>query len=72
MRETKPSACSVCCIGMMSTSGKVLSEKVDVLRMTFYTAPISCIALAPAFYMHEVMLITRCKSSHTSQTPDIV
>ncbi len=39
---------------MMSTSGKVLSEKVDVLRLTFYTAPISLLALIPALYLREV------------------
>lgn len=39
---------------MMSTSGKVLSEKVDVLRLTFYTAPISLLALLPALYLREV------------------
>jgi hypothetical protein len=39
---------------MMSTSGKVLSEKVDVLRLTFYTAPISFLVLLPALHMREV------------------
>jgi drug/metabolite transporter (DMT)-like permease len=34
---------------MMTTSGKVLSEKVDALRLTFYTAPVSLAALLPAF-----------------------
>ena len=34
---------------MMTTSGKVLSERVDALRLTFYTAPVSLAALAPAF-----------------------
>lgn len=41
---------------MMTTSGKVLSEKVDALRLTFYTAPISLLALLPAFYLREVSL----------------
>jgi drug/metabolite transporter (DMT)-like permease len=39
---------------MMTTSGKVLSEKVDALRLTFYTAPISLLALLPAFFLREV------------------
>ncbi|KAK9814428.1 hypothetical protein WJX72_005780 [[Myrmecia] bisecta] len=38
---------------MMTTSGKVLSEKVDVLRLTFYTAPVSAIVLLPAFLYKE-------------------
>ena len=40
--------------GMMSLSGKVLSEKVDVLQLTFYTAPVSFIAILPAFVFREV------------------
>lgn len=35
---------------MMSTSGRLMSEKIDVLRLTFYTAPISCFILIP-FYV---------------------
>ncbi len=35
---------------MMSMSGRMMSEKVDVLRLTFYTAPVVVIALLP-FYM---------------------
>eukprot|EP00884_Botryococcus_braunii_P008683 jgi/Botrbrau1/17816/Bobra.0127s0061.1 len=38
---------------MMTTSGKVLSERVDALRLTFYTAPVSLLALLPAFYLRE-------------------
>lgn len=40
--------------GMMSLSGKVLSEKVDVLQLTFYTAPVSFLAILPAFVLREV------------------
>ena len=40
--------------GMMSLSGKVLSEKVDVLQLTFYTAPVSFLAILPAFMLREV------------------
>ena len=39
---------------MMSMSGKVLSEKLDVLRLTFYTSPISCLCLLPFYYLREV------------------
>ena len=50
-----PRAVALCVAGtisnalMMTTSGRVLSEKVDVLRLTFYTAPVSLAALLPAF-----------------------
>lgn len=39
---------------MMSMSGRVLSEKLDVLRLTFYTSPISCLCLLPFYYLREV------------------
>ena len=39
---------------MMSMSGRVLSEKLDVLRLTFYTSPISCLCLLPFYYFREV------------------
>jgi hypothetical protein len=42
---------------MMSTSGRVLSEKLDVVRLTFYTAPVSCLALLPFFLWREVRCI---------------
>ena len=35
----------------MSSIGKLLSEKLDVLRLTFYTAPVTCIVLLP-FYLN--------------------
>ena len=38
----------------MTTSGRVLSEKMDVFRLSFYTAPVSCIALLPFVYLREV------------------
>jgi drug/metabolite transporter (DMT)-like permease len=44
---------------MMTTSGKVLSEKVDVLRLTFYTAPVSMAALVPFFLSREYARFTR-------------
>lgn len=45
---------TVCNAAMMSTSGRILSEKLDVLRLAFYTAPVSCLALFPFCYFHEV------------------
>ncbi|KAL0050280.1 hypothetical protein WJX82_008064 [Trebouxia sp. C0006] len=44
---------TVCNAAMMSTSGRILSEKLDVLRLAFYTAPVSCIALFPFCYFRE-------------------
>ena len=55
----------VCCIAgtvcngaMMSFSGKLLSEKLDVLRLAFYTAPVSLGVLLPIFYLQEVVDIS--------------
>ena len=50
----------------MSTSGKVLSEKMDVFRLSFYTAPVSCLALMPFVYWREV------RHSHLLQSSAIV
>jgi drug/metabolite transporter (DMT)-like permease len=44
----------VCNGAMMTFSGKVLSEKLDVVRMTFYTAPISLACLFPFFVWREL------------------
>ena len=35
-------------------SGKLLKEKLDVVRLTFYTAPVSLACLAPFFVVYEV------------------
>ena len=45
---------TVCNAAMMSTTGKLLSERIDVLRLTFYTAPVSSACLAPLFFVREV------------------
>ncbi len=37
----------------LRAAGKIMSEKVDALRLTFYTAPSSCAVLAPFFYARE-------------------
>lgn len=38
---------------MMSSIGKLMSEKLDVLRLTFYTAPLTCIVLLPFYFSME-------------------
>jgi len=45
---------TVCNAAMICTSGKLLSEKMDVLRLAFYTAPVSCAVLLPLFVAREV------------------
>lgn len=37
----------------MTFSGKLLSEKLDVVRLTFYAAPVSLTCLAPFYFMYE-------------------
>jgi len=55
----KPYAIALCVVGticngaMMTFSGKVLSEKLDVVRLTFYTAPVSLTCLAPFYMIYE-------------------
>lgn len=53
--------------GMISLSSKVLSEKVDVLQLTFYTAPVSFLAILPAFFYTEVRPKQHFQKWHTSQ-----
>ena len=61
----KPYAIVFCLVGtvcngaMMTFSGKLLSEKLDVVRLTFYTAPVSLVCLAPFYWMYEVRAM-RC------------
>lgn len=57
---------TVCNGAMMSFSGRLLSEKLDVLRLAFYTAPVSLGVLLPLFYLSEV-----CIYSPTPPDPDI-
>ena len=45
---------TVCNAAMMCTTGKIMSEKLDVLRLTFYIAPVSCALLLPLFCIREV------------------
>ncbi len=55
---------TVCNAAMMTTSGRVLSEKLDVLRLTFYTAPVSCLCLLPWYLWQEV----RCSPCHAANS----
>ncbi len=50
------SAGVLCAAAMLSTAGLVLSEKMDVLQLTFYTAPVSCAMLFPFYLLREVGL----------------
>lgn len=45
---------TVCNGAMMTFSGKVLSEKLDVVRLTFYTAPVSLACLLPFMVWREI------------------
>lgn len=45
---------TLCNAVLICTSGKLLSEKLDVLLLTFYTAPVSCATLLPIFVLREV------------------
>ena len=45
---------TVCNGAMMTFSGKLLSEKLDVVRLTFYTAPVSLCCLAPFMVWREL------------------
>lgn len=49
---------------MMSSIGKILSEKVDVLRLTFYTAPITCLAILPFYAAMESTLLAEYQRQH--------
>lgn len=45
---------TVCNGAMMTFSGKLLSEKLDVVRLTFYTAPVSLACLTPFMIWREL------------------
>lgn len=45
---------TLCSGAMMTISGKVLSEKLDVVRMTFYTAPVALVWLSPFVVWREL------------------
>lgn len=43
----------LCAAAMMSTAGRVLTARIDVLQLAFYTAPVSSAVLAPFFWALE-------------------
>ena len=45
---------TICNGAMMTFSGKVLSEKLDVVRLTFYSAPVSLACLMPFLVWREL------------------
>lgn len=55
-----------------------MSEKLDVLRLAFYTAPVSCAILLPLFYIREVITmssskgVTNCSLSALTEQHEIV
>lgn len=59
---------TICNAGMMSMSGRLLSEKVDVLQLTFYTAPVSFLTILPAFLYREVQNLSQIMSMHGRKT----
>lgn len=63
-------AATVCNGVTMSTIGKVMSKDVHVLLLTFYTAPVSFMALVPPFMVFEVgetcIICTLCRFTDTS------
>ena len=43
----------LCAAAMMSTAGRVLTQKIDVMQLAFYTAPVSSGVLLPFFWVLE-------------------
>lgn len=49
---------TICHAAMLSFSGLLLSEHIDAVRLTFYTAPVSLALLLPIFLLQEVRYLT--------------
>lgn len=49
---------------MLSTAGRVLAEKMNVLQLTFYTAPVSCAMLFPVYLVREVLAASPALPAH--------
>lgn len=47
-------AATVCNAAMSCFTGRLMSEKLDVLQFTFYVAPVSCVTLLPSYIYLEV------------------
>ena len=63
---------TVCNGAMMTFSGKVLSEKLDVVRLTFYTAPVSLICLTPFLLWREYAAFTVYFHENASSVSGII
>ena len=48
------SIATMCNAAMSSLTGKLMSEKIEALRLTFYMAPTSCLILFPLYLWREV------------------
>uniref|UniRef100_A0A7R9VU54 Sugar phosphate transporter domain-containing protein n=1 Tax=Chlamydomonas euryale TaxID=1486919 RepID=A0A7R9VU54_9CHLO len=63
---------ALCLIGtvsnglMMSTIGKLMTEKLDALRLTFYTAPLACVLLLPFYFGMEHHALTQYQATHST------
>lgn len=48
----------------LSTSGKLLTEKIDVMRLTFYIAPITAFCILPLLLHVEVRRVAPAQQQH--------
>ena len=53
---------------MMCTAGKLLTEQLDVMQLTFYTAPASMAVLFPFFLTREVRALRTHLADTTRQS----
>lgn len=51
---------------MMSSIGRLMSEKLDALRLTFYTAPISCVMMLPFYFIMENSRYQQYAATHSN------
>lgn len=63
---------TICNGAMMTFSGKILSEKLDVVRLTFYTAPISLLCLSPFLVWRELDNFLVFYTAHSSDVTGIL
>lgn len=57
---------TVCSAVMMSFSGKLLSENLEVVRLTFYTAPVSLLCLSPFMVWMELADLRKYLKEHST------
>eukprot|EP00199_Chlamydomonas_sp_CCMP681_P006797 CAMPEP_0119117696 /NCGR_PEP_ID=MMETSP1180-20130426/52983_1 /TAXON_ID=3052 ORGANISM="Chlamydomonas cf sp, Strain CCMP681" /NCGR_SAMPLE_ID=MMETSP1180 /ASSEMBLY_ACC=CAM_ASM_000741 /LENGTH=294 /DNA_ID=CAMNT_0007106981 /DNA_START=115 /DNA_END=996 /DNA_ORIENTATION=- len=66
--------CTLCILGtisngfMMASVGRLMSEKLDVWRLTFYTAPVAVLLLLPFFYLLEAKGLREYQQDESQQT----